>query len=90
MAPAAASRLNRPMKWMVSSSTMPSATLATMTVATFSEMPSHPMRPSTAATGSALATMPSTPKRAERNTTKITANTVTNAVAKLLSCDTTR
>ena len=34
--------------------------------------------------------MASTPKRAERNTTKMTANTVTNAVAKLLSCDTTR
>ena len=51
---------------------MPSATLATMTVATFSEMPSQPIRPSTAHTGSALAMIASTPNRADRNTTKIT------------------
>ena len=59
---------------------MPSATLATMIVATFSEMSSQPIRPSTAHTGNALAMMPSTPKRADRKTRKITPNTVTNAV----------
>ena len=68
---------------------MPSATLATITVATFSEIPSHPIRPSTAHTGSALAMIASTPKRAERKTMKMTANTVRNAVTKLLNCDTT-
>ena len=78
------------MKWIVSSSTMPSATLATMIVATFSEMPSQPIKPSTATTGSALAITASTPNRTDRNTTKITPKTVTNAVPKLLNCDTTR
>jgi hypothetical protein len=38
-APAATSRRYRLMKWIVSSSTTPNATLATMTVAIFIEMP---------------------------------------------------
>jgi hypothetical protein len=90
LAPAAASRRNLATKWMVSSSTIPSATLATITVAMFSEMPSHPISPSTAATGSALAMMPRMPKRTDRNTAKITAKTVRKAVPKLLNCDITR
>ena len=48
------------------------------------------MTPSTATTGSTLGTMVSNPKRNERKTTKMTPNTVTKAVAKLLSCDITR
>ena len=46
------------MKWIVSSSVMPSATLATITVAMLSEIPIQPIRPSTASTGTALAITP--------------------------------
>ena len=61
-----------------------------MTVATFSEMSSQPMTPKTASTGKRFGTIARAPNRHDRKTTKITANTVTNAVAKLLICDTTR
>ena len=77
------------MKWMVSSSTTPSVTLATMMVAMLSVMPSQPMKPRITRTGNVLATIASMPKRAERNTRKMTPNTVRNAVPKLLSCDIT-
>ncbi len=78
------------MKWIVSSSTTPSATLATMTVAMFSVMPRYPITPSTATTGSRFGTMVRMPNRNDRKTMKITPNTVTKAVPKLLSCDITR
>jgi hypothetical protein len=47
------------------------------------------MKPRIASTGNVSATIASAPNRAERNTRKITPNTVTNAVPKLLSCDIT-
>ena len=70
------------MKWIVSSSTTPSATLATMTVAMFIEMPRKPMTPSTASTGSTLGAIVRNPNLTDRKTTKITANTVMNARAE--------
>ena len=51
--------------------------------------PGHPINPEDGATGSALAMMARTPKRAERNTRKMTANTVRKAVAKLLNWEAT-
>ena len=48
------------------------------------------MTPSTASTGNRFGTIVSSPNRDDRKTTKMTANTVTNAVAKLLICDVTR
>ena len=66
---------------------MPSATLATMTVAMFIEMPRKPMTPSTASTGSRFGAIVRRPNRNERKTRKITAKTVMNAVPKLLICD---
>ena len=61
-----------------------------MTVATFSEIPIHPITPNTASTGTRFGAIDNRPKRHERNTRKITPNTVTNAVAKLEICDRTR
>ena len=90
VAPAATSRRYRLMKWIVSSSTTPSATLATITVAMFIEMPRKPMTPRTASTGSTFGAIVNRPKRADRKTMKITPKTVKNAVPKLLICDDTR
>jgi hypothetical protein len=89
-APSATSLRYRLMKWIVSSSTTPSATLATMTVAMFMEIPRYPMTPRTASTGSTLGAMVRNPNRTDRKIRKRTANTVMNAVPKLLICDDTR
>ena len=48
------------------------------------------MMPRTASTGKTLGAIVSMPNRMDRKTMKITANTVTKAVPKLLSCDVTR
>ena len=69
--PSASSRRNRLRKWIVSSSTMPSATLATITVATFSEIPSQPIAPRTASTGKRFGTIARSPYRTERKIRKI-------------------
>ncbi len=74
----------------MSSSTTPSATPATMTVATFSEMLNQPMAPRTATTGNTFGTSASSPKRTERKTTNMAAKIDTNAVLKLEICDLTR
>ena len=48
------------------------------------------MTPKIASTGKRFGTIASSPNRHDRKTRKMTPNTVTNAVAKLLICDTTR
>ena len=48
------------------------------------------MTPKIASTGKRFGTIASSPKRQDRNTRKMTAKTVRNAVAKLLICETTR
>ena len=70
---------------------MPSATLATITVAMLSEMPSHPMhaehdndREGVGDDAEQAEAAPIGTRRRSR------AKTVRNAVAKLLSCETTR